>query len=56
MRALRSVLEADPGNAEALSEFQLVEQELSGSGAQTGVGAAGGAGEPVFGTECSADW
>ena len=31
MRALRSVLAADPGNAEALSELQLVEQALSGS-------------------------
>ena len=45
MRALRSVLEADPGNAEALSELQLVEQELSGSGAQTGVG--GGSAAPA---------
>lgn len=31
MRALRSVLAADPGNDEALSELQRVEQALSGS-------------------------
>jgi len=31
MRALRSVLEADPGNDAAMSELQLVERELGGS-------------------------
>ena len=38
MRALRSVLEADPGNEEALTELQRVEQELSGSGPGSGAG------------------
>jgi tRNA A-37 threonylcarbamoyl transferase component Bud32 len=38
MRALRSVLEADPGNKEALSDLQRVEQELSGSEGESGVG------------------
>ena len=44
MQALRSVLEADPGNEEALAELQRVEEDLRGSGA--GRGASAGSGVP----------
>jgi len=47
MRALRSVLEAEPGNDAALSELHLVEQELSGSGTKKPTGRFAGFGRPL---------